>query len=161
MSDCPTAETGMSGTVRDYAVHAQFGMPLKAWDEFWRLCNIVPSEPSLARLDLKGASTDDHIPSTPQPAIYFLSFIVSRPKPVIPEPLLQGILVLVSTLCGLQLIKVTTTAPYLKVMRQAPGLGVLWIWTIVKMDLVVALLGLAGVAASIWWMGLWNEVKWW
>lgn len=74
---------------------------------------------------------------------------------------MQGLLVLVSTVSGLQLITVTTTAPYLKVMRQAPALGVLWIWTVVKMDLGVALLGLAGVAASVWWMGLWQEVKWW
>lgn len=94
-------------------------------------------------------------------AIYFLSFIVSRPKPVIPEPLLQGILVLTSTLSGLQLIKVTTQAPYLKVMRQAPALGVIWIWTVVKMDLAVALLGLGGVAVSVWWIGLWDQVKWW
>lgn len=29
---------------RDYAVHAQFSVPLKPTEEFWRLCNIVPSE---------------------------------------------------------------------------------------------------------------------
>ena len=32
-------------------------------------------------------------------------------------------------------------------MRQAPGLGVLWVWSVVTMDLAWAVAGLLGVVA--------------
>lgn len=55
----------------------------------------------------------------------------------------------------------TTTESYLKVMRQAPGLGVLWVWTIVRMDLEWAVAGLLGVAGAVWMRGEIGGVIWW
>lgn len=55
----------------------------------------------------------------------------------------------------------TTKESYLKVMRQAPGLAVLWVWSVVKLDLKWAVLGLVGVAAGAWARGELVGVKWW
>lgn len=62
---------------------------------------------------------------------------------------------------GMALIHVTSTESYLKVMRQAPGLGVFWIWSVVRLDLGPALLGLLGVAVGVWYRGELDKVKWW
>lgn len=36
-------------------------------------------------------------------------------------------------------------------MKQAPALGVLWVWTVVRMDLMWAIGGLGVVGGVRWW----------
>lgn len=46
-------------------------------------------------------------------------------------------------------------------MKQAPGLGTLWVWSIVRMDLSFAVLGLLSVAAGVWFRGENGGAIWW
>lgn len=46
-------------------------------------------------------------------------------------------------------------------MRQAPGIGTLWVWSVVRLDLGWAVLGLLGVGVGVWWRGELESVKWW
>ncbi|ORY81829.1 hypothetical protein BCR35DRAFT_304001 [Leucosporidium creatinivorum] len=120
----------------DYAVHAQFGMDLRSRDEVGRLLNIVPT-------------------------IFLLTFLVSRPKPLLHPFLIQALLFGLCLGTGIALVHITTTESYLKVMRQAPGIGTLWVWSVVRLDLGWAVLGLLGVGAGVWWRGELDSVKWW
>ncbi|KAK4051120.1 hypothetical protein OIO90_004861 [Microbotryomycetes sp. JL221] len=60
---------------------------------------------------------------------------------------------------GVSLIDITSRDSYLNVMARAPGLGTLWVWTVVKLDLVWALIGLSGVAMTTWYKGQWDAFK--
>lgn len=126
----------------DFAVHAQFSQTLLAKDEVYRLLNVVPSACSFIQFQ-QAANIATH------PAIYLITFLTSRPasKAIIPPLALQALLCAICIATGVGLIHVTSAEGYLKVMRQAPGLGVIWVWTVVTMDLGWALAGLLGVAA--------------
>ncbi|KAK4702292.1 hypothetical protein P7C70_g3930, partial [Phenoliferia sp. Uapishka_3] len=109
----------------DYAVHAQFHQELATKTEVYRLLNVLPT-------------------------IYLITFLASRPpsRALLPPLALQLLLCSICLGTGVGLIHITTTETYLKVMRQAPGLGVLWVWSVVKMDLAWAVAGLLGVAVG-------------
>ncbi|KAL8286913.1 hypothetical protein RQP46_003919 [Phenoliferia psychrophenolica] len=119
----------------DYAVHAQFGQVLVPSREVYRLFNVVPT-------------------------IYLLTFLISRPrsKAFVPHQAVQFLLCAICLATGVGLIHITTTESYLKVMRQAPGLGCLWVWSVVSMDLAWAVAGLAGVGAVHKFAG--NKIQW-
>lgn len=108
----------------DFAVHSQYGVDLTWSRELLRLRSAIPP-------------------------IFLLSFIAPR-MPALP---LQFLLLALCLLSGISLIHLTSRESYLKVMRQAPGYGVLWVWSVVKLDLGWGVLGLMGVAAGVWWNG--------
>ncbi|KAM0751321.1 hypothetical protein T439DRAFT_325462 [Meredithblackwellia eburnea MCA 4105] len=112
----------------DYAVHAQFGEHLNWGMEWKRLINIIPT-------------------------IYILNIMTLWSPPPIPTQLLQFLLAVLSLGTGSSLIKLTTTESYLAVMRKAPALGVLWVWSVVRLDLAWALGALGGVLAIVKWRG--------
>lgn len=63
--------------------------------------------------------------------------------------LLNLIMLAMHVTCGLLLIHTVNNEGYLRVMRQAPGLGTVWVWTTVRLDLkwaTIALLMVASVA---------------
>ncbi|GAA5961448.1 hypothetical protein JCM21900_004012 [Sporobolomyces salmonicolor] len=122
----------------DYAVHAQFGQDLVLKEEIYRVFNIVP-------------------------ALFLLNFFLSRPpsKALLRPFLIQSLLLVLCVSTGISLVHVTTTEGYLNVMKQAPGLGVLWCWSVVRMDLGWATAGLLGVAAGVWARGERQSVMWW
>ncbi|GAA5887772.1 hypothetical protein JCM5296_001761 [Sporobolomyces johnsonii] len=122
----------------DYAVHAQFGQDLVLKEEVYRVLNIIP-------------------------ALFLLNFFVSRPpsKALLRPILLQSLLLVLCVSTGISLVHVTTTEGYLNVMKQAPSLGVLWCWSVVRMDLGWATAGLLGVAAGVWARGEGQSVIWW
>jgi hypothetical protein len=151
---CWNSELKLAG--RDYAVHAQFGQDLHPRDELSRLLNIVPSA-SLAHV----ASKTTFNLRARLPAIFLLTFLVSRPKPLLRPLFLQSLLLILCLGSGISLIHVTTTESYLKVMRQAPGLGVLWVWSVVRLDLVWAVVGLLGVGLGVYLRGEGTGVAWW
>ncbi|KAG0664628.1 hypothetical protein C6P46_001224 [Rhodotorula mucilaginosa] len=122
----------------DYAVHRQFGEWLPPAQEFIRLLNFLPA---LLLLNL------------------FLTLSPSRsPFPSPSSILMQSILSLLSVTTGLLTIRTTTEEGYLRVMARAPGLGVIWCWTAVRLDLGWALLSLVGVAVGLWATGA--DVSW-
>jgi len=54
---------------------------------------------------------------------------------------------------GSSLIHATNVESYRGIIQQAPPLGVLWVWTVVRMDLSFALPSLAAVGAIVWARG--------
>lgn len=74
---------------------------------------------------------------------------------------MQAALFLMCIASGITLIHITSKEGYLKVMRQAPALGTLWVWSVVRMDLLWAMGGLAGVAAAVFARGESDAVIYW
>ncbi|GAA6008261.1 hypothetical protein JCM11491_001947 [Sporobolomyces phaffii] len=122
----------------DYAVHAQFGQDLVLKEELGRVVNMLP-------------------------ALLLLNFTLSRPptKALLRASLLQFFLFVLCIATGVTLVQVTTNEGYLNVMRQAPSLGVLWCWSVVRMDLGWAVAALAGVGVGVWARGQAASVAWW
>ncbi|KIN05030.1 hypothetical protein OIDMADRAFT_157612 [Oidiodendron maius Zn] len=70
------------------------------------------------------------------------SLLLPRLPPRI-QPLLHQLLFFVTSVsAGCYLIHVSNTYGYYAVMKQAPGLGCLWIWSVIELDLL-------GAAASL------------
>ena len=69
------------------------------------------------------------------------------------SPLRQAIFFATSVAAGCYLIHVTNTFSYLAVMKQAPPLGCLWVWSVIEMDLPWATLSLAGAGFFLWSRG--------
>lgn len=55
---------------------------------------------------------------------------------------------------GSVMIHTVNHAGYLVVISRSPALGTLWIWSIVQLDLLPAVISLAGVWAYVRWKGL-------
>lgn len=63
------------------------------------------------------------------------------------------IYVIAANATGCYLIYVTNDEGYYAVMKDAPSVGTLWVWTVLEMGLLGALLGVAGPAGFAWWYG--------
>ncbi|KAL1841563.1 hypothetical protein VTJ49DRAFT_6936 [Mycothermus thermophilus] len=57
------------------------------------------------------------------------------------------------TFAGCYLIHITNTYGYMAVMKQAPPIGCLWVWSIIELELPWAVLSLAGAAGFLWQRG--------
>ncbi|GAA5931817.1 hypothetical protein JCM3775_000050 [Rhodotorula graminis] len=114
----------------DYAVHSQFGESIVPREELRRLANFVP-------------------------ALLLLNFLSLRPPSRAPFPplILQLLLLGLSVASGLSTIHTCTTQGYMRVMARAPATGVLWCWTVVRLDLGWAVAALAGVGVGMWLSG--------
>jgi len=44
-------------------------------------------------------------------------------------------------------------AAYYAVLKRAPAIGTLWVWSVVELELKWALVSVLGVGAWGWWMG--------
>lgn len=75
-------------------------------------------------------------------------------RPVFSRTRLQAILFLASTLCGCSFIYVFNESLWQDVMRRSAPLGTLWIYCIVKLDLLPCVVSLALVGGFIWWQDL-------
>ena len=65
----------------------------------------------------------------------------------------QGLFLVGSVAAGCYLVRTSTSAPYYAVMKQAPPLGTLWVWTVIEMKLRVAVVSVAVVGFYFWWGG--------
>ncbi|KAK4149136.1 hypothetical protein C8A00DRAFT_19142 [Chaetomidium leptoderma] len=65
----------------------------------------------------------------------------------------QAIFWTTSTLAGCYLIHITNTSGYMAVMKQAPPIGCLWVWSVIELDLPWAVLSLAGAGTFLWQKG--------
>ena len=54
---------------------------------------------------------------------------------------------------GCYMVHAVNKESYFAVMKQVPPLGALWIWAIIELDLVCAVLNLATVAGFSWYYG--------
>ncbi|KAJ9151897.1 Deacetylase-like protein [Pleurostoma richardsiae] len=69
------------------------------------------------------------------------------------QPLLrQAIFFAVSVVSGCYLIYISNTYSYLAVMKRAPPLGCLWVWSVIELNLPLAVASL-GCAGAFMWQG--------
>ncbi|KAI0912918.1 hypothetical protein F4823DRAFT_559435 [Ustulina deusta] len=68
------------------------------------------------------------------------------------EPLRQAIFFVASTVSGCYLIDISNNYGYLYIMKRSPPLGCLWVWSVIELNLPVALVSLA-IAAAFFYQG--------
>lgn len=127
-------------TVSTRAVQAFFGESL------------CPVQPASNRMGL--LLTHSH-------AVFFLLFYTLHPHssnpillPGLParyqNPLRQAIFFVASVSAGCYLIHISNRYSYLAVMKQAPPLGCIWVWSVIELDLPSAVLSLACAGLFLW-----------
>ncbi|KAI1742109.1 hypothetical protein F4680DRAFT_446183 [Xylaria scruposa] len=95
--------------------------------------------------------------------VFFAFFYVLHPHPSSPVlmpglprkfqgPLRQAIFFVASTVSGCYLIDISNNHGYLAVMKQSPPLGCLWVWSVIELNLIPALVSLA-VAGGFFYQG--------
>ena len=65
----------------------------------------------------------------------------------------QGVLLALANVSGCYLIYLTNDKGYYAVMKNAPGVGTLWVFAVLELGLVGALLGVVGPGIYAWWHG--------
>ncbi|KAK2015633.1 hypothetical protein LZ32DRAFT_656351 [Colletotrichum eremochloae] len=65
------------------------------------------------------------------------------------HPIRQAVFFVASTWAGCHLIYITNKFSYLYILKQAPTLGCLWIWSVLELDLAVAVASLAAAGAYL------------
>jgi len=65
----------------------------------------------------------------------------------------QLLFVAVANVSGCYLIYLTNDEGYMAVMKNAPSIGTIWVWSVIELGLVGALAGVAGPGAYAWYNG--------
>lgn len=112
----------------DIMIHQQYAMHPTLAQEFGRMIGTVPI----------------------LVAIIWLTTI----SPKIPRKVLQYLLFVASILLGSSFIWIFHQSPYMEVVRRTPPLGTLWIYCVVKLDLIPCVTSVSAVGAFVWWNGL-------
>ncbi|KAJ5312547.1 hypothetical protein PENANT_c007G05537 [Penicillium antarcticum] len=75
-------------------------------------------------------------------------------KLLFPPALRTFVFLPVALLLGAHLIAITNGEPYYAVMKKAPAVGTIWIWSILELSFGAAFLGALGpLVWGVWWMG--------
>lgn len=80
------------------------------------------------------------------------SFVPGLPRRL-QEPLRQAIFFFTSVCAGCYLIHITNMYGYMAVMKQAPPIGCLWIWSVIELKLQWAVLSVAATGTFLWQRG--------
>jgi hypothetical protein len=90
------------------------------------------------------------------PGLFFVVYLLHSPT-ANRLPLLKQLFFLAcSVTAGCYLVYSGNNDGYYEVMKRAPPIGTLWVWSVVEMDLKNALAHLVIVAAFMWYYGLGN-----
>ena len=65
----------------------------------------------------------------------------------------QILFLLAANVAGCYLIHLTNDRGYYAVMKKAPSIGTIWVWSIIELGLLGALAGVAGPGLYAWWNG--------
>ncbi|KIX08532.1 uncharacterized protein Z518_03188 [Rhinocladiella mackenziei CBS 650.93] len=65
----------------------------------------------------------------------------------------QVVYVLTANIAGCYLIQLTNDKGYYAVMKNAPGIGTIWVWAVLELGLTGALAGVVGPGIFAWWFG--------
>lgn len=65
----------------------------------------------------------------------------------------QILFLLAANIAGCYLIHLTNDKGYYAVMKKAPSIGTVWVWSIIELGLAGALIGVAGPGLYAWWNG--------
>jgi hypothetical protein len=75
-------------------------------------------------------------------------------KLIFPPALRTFVFLPVAVLLGAHLIAITNGEPYYAVMKKAPAVGTIWIWSILELSFGAAVIGALGpLVWGAWWMG--------
>ncbi|KAJ6074168.1 uncharacterized protein N7446_001945 [Penicillium canescens] len=75
-------------------------------------------------------------------------------KLVFPPALRTFVFLPVAVVLGAHLIAITNGEPYYAIMKKAPAVGTIWIWSILELSFGAAVIGALGpLAWGVWWMG--------
>ena len=84
--------------------------------------------------------------------------LVSFPPDAIPRHLHKAIVIaqqivflLAANVAGCYLIHLTNDRGYYAIMKRAPSIGTVWVWTVLELGLSGALAGVAGPGIYAWW----------
>lgn len=69
------------------------------------------------------------------------------------DGLKQLLFVVIANVAGCYLIYLTNDKGYMAVMKNAPSIGTLWVWSVIELGLIGALAGVAGPGAYAWYHG--------
>ncbi|CAO1617567.1 unnamed protein product [Sympodiomycopsis kandeliae] len=72
-------------------------------------------------------------------------------SPKIPQRALQILFFIASILLGSAFVWTFHQSPFMEVVRRTPPLGTLWIYCVVKLDLIPCVVSVATVGAFVWW----------
>ena len=65
----------------------------------------------------------------------------------------QILFLLAANIAGCYLIHLTNDKGYYAVMKRAPSIGTIWVWSVIELGLAGALAGVAGPGLYAWWNG--------
>jgi hypothetical protein len=65
----------------------------------------------------------------------------------------QLIFVIIANIAGCYLIQVTNDRGYYAVMKKAPSIGTVWVWSVIELGLAGALAGVVGPGIFAWYYG--------
>lgn len=83
-----------------------------------------------------------------------LPFLTSKKKYTLAIQTARTIVyTLTATIAGSYLIHLTNDRGYYAVMKRAPAIGTLWVWCIIELGLVGAVVGVVGPGVFAWWRG--------
>ncbi|KAI1267447.1 hypothetical protein F5Y18DRAFT_338122 [Xylariaceae sp. FL1019] len=94
-------------------------------------------------------------------SVFFVLFYVLHSHPSSPillpglllrfqHPLRQAVFLVASTVCGCYLIHITSSYGYIAVMKQSPPIACLWVWSVIELNLSLAVASLAVIGAFFW-----------
>lgn len=66
------------------------------------------------------------------------------------HPLRQAIFFIMSCIAGCYLIYISNSFGYLAIMKQAPPVGLFWLWAVIELDLTWAVLSLSVAGGYLW-----------
>ncbi|KAI9790786.1 MAG: hypothetical protein M1816_004744 [Peltula sp. TS41687] len=87
--------------------------------------------------------------------IYPVHYLKAEAATAYTDALVELGLLVLSLVVGAQLVGVVSDRPYLAVMKRAPALGTVWVWTVVEVSWFTGVVGLLGVAGWAWKRGHW------
>ncbi len=147
----------------DVLVHHQYSVDRIVWPTVWRrFGQALLGEPHVFPMYLPRRHHLDLtriLSAVFGLLVYFLHPHAANPglvpglPPRYQAALRQLIFFTTSSYAGCYLIHITNTSGYMAVMKQAPPLGCLWIWSAIELELPWAVLSLTGAVAFLWQRG--------
>lgn len=87
------------------------------------------------------------------PILFFLIYMLGSQTAKRFETVRQIFFLTVAVAAGCYLIHAGNRYGYYKVMKQAPPLGTLWIWSVIEMKLAFAVVSVVADVGFMWWKG--------
>jgi len=84
---------------------------------------------------------------------HLVSVKVSKQASEVVNGLRQLLYLVVANVAGCYLIYLTNDRGYMAVMKNAPSIGTVWVWSVIELGLFGALAGVAGPGAYAWYYG--------